>query len=70
MTRSDLPLLRRWMAARIKLTLRNPRAVTFTFAFPIVLVVLFNALNGNTQVTSAGVKVAAFMTRSKVTRTE
>jgi ABC-2 type transport system permease protein len=57
MTRSDLSLLRRWMAARIKLTLRNPRAVTFTFAFPIVLVVLFNALNGDTHVTSAGVKV-------------
>jgi ABC-2 type transport system permease protein len=57
MTRSDLPLLRRWMAARMRLTLRNPRAVTFTFAFPLVLVVLFNALNGNTQVTSAGAKV-------------
>jgi ABC-2 type transport system permease protein len=57
MTRSDLPLARRWMAARIRLTLRNPRAVTFTFAFPLLLVVLFNALNGNTPVTSAGVKV-------------
>jgi ABC-2 type transport system permease protein len=57
MTRSDLPLLRRWMAARIKLTLRNPRAVTFTFAFPIVLVVLFNALNGTTKVTAAGARV-------------
>ena len=57
MTRSDLPLLRRWMAARIRLTLRNVRAVTFTFAFPIVLVVLFNALNGSAKVTSAGVRV-------------
>ena len=57
MTRSDLPLVRRWMAARVKLTLRNPRAVTFTFAFPLLLVVLFNALNGDTQVTSAGAKV-------------
>jgi ABC-2 type transport system permease protein len=57
MTRSDLPLARRWMAARVKLTLRNPRAVTFTFAFPLLLVVLFNALNGDTQVLSAGAHV-------------
>ena len=57
MTASDLTLLRRWMGARLKLTLRNPRAVTFTFAFPLVLVVLFNALNGDTRVTSAGARV-------------
>jgi ABC-2 type transport system permease protein len=57
MTRSDLSLLRRWIAARMKLTLRNPRAVTFTFAFPLVLVVLFNALNGGTSVTAAGARV-------------
>jgi ABC-2 type transport system permease protein len=57
MIRSDLELARRWMAARLKLTLRNPRAVTFTFAFPIVLVVLFNALNGSTRVTAAGARV-------------
>src|ERR1700742_1818184 len=54
---SDLPLFGRWIAARFKLTLRNPRALTFTLAFPIVLVVLFNALNGDTQVTAVGVKV-------------
>ena len=54
MTRSDLTLLGRWMAARLKLTLRNPRAVVFTFAFPLVLVVLFNALNGDAEVTAAG----------------
>lgn len=58
MTRSDLPLVRRWLVARVKLTLRNPRAVTFTFAFPLLLVVLFNALNGDTQVMSAGAKVS------------
>jgi ABC-2 type transport system permease protein len=57
MTRSDLPLLRRWIAARMRLTLRNARAVTFTFAFPLVLVVLLNALNGNVQVTAAGARV-------------
>jgi len=54
---NDLALTRRWLAARIKLTLRNPRAVTFTFAFPLVLVVLFNALNGDTMVKSAGANV-------------
>jgi ABC-2 type transport system permease protein len=54
---SDLSLFGRWIVARFKLTLRNPRALTFTLAFPIVLVVLFNALNGDTQVTAVGVKV-------------
>ncbi len=54
---ADLSLAWRWIVARFKLTLRNPRALTFTLAFPIVLVVLFNALNGDTQVTAAGVKV-------------
>jgi ABC-2 type transport system permease protein len=57
MTRSDLTLARRWMAARLRLTLRNPRAVLFTFAFPLLLVVLFNGLNGDTEVLSAGAKV-------------
>jgi ABC-2 type transport system permease protein len=57
MTRSNLTLARRWMVARMKLTLRNPRAVTFTLAFPLLLVVLFNALNGDTDVKSAGATV-------------
>jgi len=57
MTSSDLSLARRWLVARVRMTLRNPRAVIFTFAFPIVLLVLFNALNGTTMVTSAGGKV-------------
>jgi ABC-2 type transport system permease protein len=57
MTASDVKLAGRWIVARLKLTVRNPRAFTFTFAFPLILVVLFNALNGSTRVTSAGVKV-------------
>jgi ABC-2 type transport system permease protein len=57
MTRSDLTLVRRWIAARVRLTLRNKRAFTFTLAFPLLLVVLFSALNGNAQVEVAdGVK--------------
>src|SRR6185436_14663335 len=46
-TRSDLALLGRWLRARVKIQLRTGRAVVFTFAFPLVLIVLFNGLNGN-----------------------
>jgi ABC-2 type transport system permease protein len=46
---ADLPLLRRWSAARFKLALRNPRALFFTFAFPLMFVLLFNALNSGTR---------------------
>jgi ABC-2 type transport system permease protein len=46
---ADLPLLRRWTAARFKLALRNPRALFFTFVFPLMFVLLFNALNSGTR---------------------
>ena len=35
--RSDARLLGRWIAARVRMTLRSPRALGFTFAFPLVL---------------------------------
>jgi ABC-2 type transport system permease protein len=54
MTRSDLPLLRRWIAARVRLTLRTPRATFFTFAFPLMFLVIFNALNGDARVAAMG----------------
>jgi ABC-2 type transport system permease protein len=54
MTRADLWLLGRWVAARVRLTLRNPRATFFTFVFPLMFLVLFNALNGNTRVDAPG----------------
>ena len=54
MNRSDLLLLRRWIAARVRLILRNPRAVVFTFAFPLLLVVLFTGLNGDARVAAMG----------------
>jgi ABC-2 type transport system permease protein len=60
-SRADLSLLARWIAARVRLTLRTPRAVATTFAFPLVIVVLFNALNGGDRVaaaSAAGGKVA------------
>jgi ABC-2 type transport system permease protein len=50
MNRSDLPLLRRWIAARVILMLRNPRVTFFTFAFPLMFLLIFAALNGDSQV--------------------
>jgi ABC-2 type transport system permease protein len=56
---ADLPLLRRWTAARFKLALRTPRALFFTFVFPLMFVLLFNALNSGSQLDAlAGGKVA------------
>src|SRR3954468_17835023 len=55
--RSDLPLLGRWVAARVRMTLRSPRALGFTFAFPLVLVTLFGAINAGVEVSFAGTKV-------------
>ena len=51
---SDVALTWRWIVARVRMTLRSPRALGFTFAFPLVLVVLFNAINGDVKVTSMG----------------
>jgi ABC-2 type transport system permease protein len=50
MTRTDLSLTRRWIAGHVRLTLRNPRATFFTFVFPLMFLVLFNALNGDNRV--------------------
>ena len=50
MTTTDLSLLRRWIAARVRMTLRSPRALGFTFAFPLVLVTLFGSLNADQNV--------------------
>ncbi len=55
---SDLPLLARWIAARVRMTLRSPRALGFTFAFPLVLVTLFSAINSGVDVTVQGEKVS------------
>ena len=44
--------------------MRNPRAVVFTLAFPLILIVLFSALNGNTEVQTYGqtIRFAQFYT--------
>ena len=54
---SDALLLGRWIAARVRMTLRSPRALGFTFAFPLVLVTLFGAINGDVKVPMNGVDV-------------
>jgi len=51
-TASDLALLGRWILARVRMTLRTPRALVSTLAFPLVLLLLFGGLN-------SGVRVAA-----------
>ena len=66
---ADLLLLRGWIAARVKLILRNPRAVVFTFAFPLLLLVLFSGINGDARVSGMGdaggqVRFAQFYTPS------
>lgn len=56
--RSDLVLLRRWTGARIRVTLRTPRAAFFTFIFPVVLLVLLSATGGDRKVAVPGGKVS------------
>jgi ABC-2 type transport system permease protein len=51
---TDLALLRRWVVARVRAMLRNPRATFFTFIFPLLFLVIFSALNGNTLVDAVG----------------
>jgi ABC-2 type transport system permease protein len=54
MIATDFNLLGRWIAARVRMTLRSPRALGFTFAFPLVLVTLFGGLNAGQNVASPG----------------
>jgi ABC-2 type transport system permease protein len=54
MTRSDLALARRWIGARVRLMLRSPRSAFFTFVFPLMFLLIFNALNGDAQVAAMG----------------
>jgi ABC-2 type transport system permease protein len=68
-TARDLSLLRRWVAARVRLTLRDRRTLIFTFAFPLVLVTMFNALYSGQDVAAMGdaggkVRFAQFYTPS------
>jgi ABC-2 type transport system permease protein len=49
MTRTDVALLWRWTRTRLTLMRRTPRAVFFTFAFPLLFLLLFASLNGDTR---------------------
>jgi ABC-2 type transport system permease protein len=61
---AELPLAGKWITGRVRMTLRNPRALVFTFAFPLILIVLFSALNGNAKVDAYGehIRFAQFYT--------
>jgi ABC-2 type transport system permease protein len=54
--RSDLVLARLWFVAGIRLVLRAPRTAFFTFVFPLILLVLFDA-SSQSDVTFGGAKV-------------
>jgi ABC-2 type transport system permease protein len=54
---STMALTGRWIQGRITMTARNPRAIVFTFAFPLILVLLFSALNGNAEIDAYGEKI-------------
>ncbi len=51
---STWSLLARWTVSRIRLTRRTPRAAFFTFVFPLVFLILFEAANGNGTVVVNG----------------
>ena len=55
--RSDLPLLFRWIYARVLVILRTPRAAFFSLIFPLILLALLNGTNSGNTVTAAGGKV-------------
>ena len=55
--RSDLPLLFRWIHARVLVILRTPRAAFFSLIFPLILLALLNGTNSGNTVTAAGGKV-------------
>jgi ABC-2 type transport system permease protein len=55
--RSDLPLLLRWIHARVLVILRTPRAAFFSLIFPLILLALLNGTNSGNTLTAAGGKV-------------
>jgi ABC-2 type transport system permease protein len=61
---SDMPLLVRWVRARLKILLRGPRGAFFTFVFPLIFLVIFDAANkGSTlKVTGGHVDFVQFYT--------
>jgi ABC-2 type transport system permease protein len=63
--RSDLALGWLWLKGRVRIMLRNPRATFFTLVFPLILLVMFNALNNsNVSITGGEVAFSQFFTPS------
>jgi ABC-2 type transport system permease protein len=52
-----MPLLARWVRARLKILLRGPRGAFFTFVFPLIFLVIFDAANSGARLTVTGGKV-------------
>jgi ABC-2 type transport system permease protein len=57
MRMSDLGLLGRWIAVRLRILLRGPRGAFFTFIFPLIFLVIFNAGNKGNTVEFTGGKI-------------
>jgi len=53
----DLALLARWVRARFKILLRGPRGAFFTFIFPMIFLIIFDAANKGSHLTVTGGKV-------------
>jgi ABC-2 type transport system permease protein len=63
--RSDLGLGWLWLKGRLRIMLRNPRVTFFTLVFPLILLVMFDALNNSdVTVTGGNVPFAQFFTPS------
>jgi ABC-2 type transport system permease protein len=53
----DFRLLALWLAARFRILLRGPRGAFFTFIFPLIFLVIFDAANKGSSVSVTGGKV-------------
>lgn len=54
---SDATLLVRWIGTRLRILLRGPRGAFFTFVFPLIFLIIFDAGNKGQNVTVTGGKV-------------
>jgi ABC-2 type transport system permease protein len=63
--RSDVALGGLWLQGRLRTILRNTRGAFFTLVFPLILLVMFNALNdSNVGITGGEVAFSQFFTPS------
>jgi ABC-2 type transport system permease protein len=57
MQAGDLALLGRWTRTRLKILLRGPRGAFFTFVFPLIFLLIFDAGNKGNTISVTGGKV-------------